>query len=288
MSWRIIEISSRAKLDFQMNYLVVRGDETRKVHLSEIAMLIIENTRVSLTTALLSELNKQKIKVIFCDEKRNPESELVPYYGAHDESNRIKQQINWNRGTMGAVWTEIVSEKIKNQAALLEKLSKEEYRLLLSYIDEIEFNDASNREGHAAKVYFNALFGKNFTRSADDNINKLLNYGYGILLSCFNRGVVANGYLTQLGIFHDNVYNHFNLSCDLMEPFRPLIDQKVHQLSPSTFSSTEKLEMVNLLNEEVSIDGKYQTINNAIKIYIKSVINALNENDLSLLKFYLR
>ncbi len=82
----------------------------------------------------------------------------------------------------------------------------------IQYINEIEFGDVTNREGHAAKVYFNALFGMDFTRSAENVTNAALNYGYSLLLSTFNRCVVANGYITQLGLFHDNVFNQFNLS----------------------------------------------------------------------------
>ena len=89
---------------------------------------------------------------------------------------------------------------------------------------QVELLDASNREGHAAKVYFNALFGMDFTRSADISINAALNYGYSLLLSAFNREISANGYLTQLGIYHNNMFNHFNLACDFMEPYRVIVD----------------------------------------------------------------
>ena len=84
MSWRTVIISSTAKLDYQMEYLVIRKDDVTKIHLSEIETVMIESTSVSLTAALLCELTKKKIKVIFCDEKRNPSSELISYYGAHD------------------------------------------------------------------------------------------------------------------------------------------------------------------------------------------------------------
>ena len=119
------------------------------------------------------------------------------------------------------VWAEIVAEKIRKQALHLQHWKCEEADLLYQYINEIEFGDVTNREGHAAKVYFNALFGMDFTRSAENVTNAALNYGYSLLLSTFNRCVVANGYITQLGLFHDNVFNQFNLACDLMEPFRP-------------------------------------------------------------------
>lgn len=286
MSWRIIVISKRAKLDLQLGYMVVRSDEVTKIVLSEISTVLIESTAVSLTTSLIAELAKRKIKVIFCDEKRNPSCELVNYYGSHDTSNKIRKQIVWKQNTKEAVWTEIVSEKIRKQKELLDILGKEESKLLASYLTEIEWGDKTNREGHAAKLYFNALFGMNFTRTADCNINAALNYGYSIILSAFTREITANGYLTQLGIFHDNMFNQFNLASDFMEPFRVLIDWKVKQMNLEEFDHDEKLQLVDVLNQEVQIDGRKQYVNNAIKIYCRSVLDALNEDDSSLIQVY--
>ena len=286
MSWRTIVITKRAKLDLQLGFMVVRGEHTTKVALNEIAVVLIESTAVSLTTSLLAELTKRKVKVIFCDEKRNPSSELVSYYGSHDTSNKIRKQIAWRQNTKEAVWTEIVSEKIRKQKELLELLGKEEAELLSSYLQQIAWNDETNREGHAAKVYFNALFGLDFTRTEDNLINAALNYGYSIILSYFTRDIVANGYITQLGLFHDNMFNQFNLASDLMEPFRPLVDKCVLGMKLEQFEHEEKMWLVDILNQEVQIDGKIQYVSNAIKIYCKSVFDALNEDDSALVRFY--
>lgn len=286
MSWRSIVISSSAKLDYQMGYLVVRKDTTVKVHMNEVGLLLIESTAVSLTAALLAELVKRKIKVIFCDEKRNPISELLPYYGSHDTSMKIKKQMSWDAGTKTAVWTEIVIEKIRKQKENLQLFCKQEAVMLENYLQEIEFGDASNREGHAAKVYFNALFGKDFSRTSDNAINAALNYGYAIILSTFNREIVANGYLTQLGLFHDNMFNSFNLASDLMEPFRTIIDRQVYRTQPQIFEHEDKMMLVDLLNRDVRISGRNETVSNAIKIYCKSIFYALEENDISLIKFF--
>ena len=286
MNWRIVVISKRAKLDYQLGYLVVRNEEVTKIHLSEISTILIESTAATVTTSLLAELTKKKIKVIFCDEKRNPSSELVGYYGSHDTSNKIRKQIQWSRHSKEAIWTEIVTEKIRKQKELLKNMGKEEAGLLESYLQEIGWNDETNREGHAAKVYFNALFGMTFTRTADCPENAALNYGYSILLSAFAREIVASGYITQLGLFHDNMFNQFNLASDLMEPFRVLIDREVIQMQRKEFTHEEKIQLVNVLNNEVMIDGKTQYVNNAIKIYCKSVFDALNENDSALIRFY--
>ena len=286
MSWRVVVISKRAKLDYQLGYLVVRNESVTKIHLGEISTLLIESTAVSITTSLLAELTKKKIKVIFCDEKRNPSSELVGYYGSHDTSSKVRNQIQWSRNSKDAVWTEIVTEKIRKQKKLLEYQGKEESKLLDSYLQEIKWNDETNREGHAAKVYFNALFGLDFTRTTDCSVNSALNYGYSIILSAFTREITANGYITQLGLFHDNMFNQFNLASDLMEPFRVLVDKEVLEMKFEEFEVDEKRRLVNILNHEVVIDGKVQYVNNAVKIYCKSVFDALNEDDSSLIRFY--
>lgn len=286
MSWRTVVISNNAKLDYQIGYMVVRGEKTTKIHLNEIGMLIVESTAVSMTSYLLSELMKNKIKVVFCDEKRNPCSELVSYYGSHDTSSKIRKQIEWTKDDKDHIWTEIVSEKIKQQALMLQRYQKEEVNMLFEYMEEVEFGDITNREGHAAKVYFNTLFGKKFTRTDENPINAALNYGYGIILSIFNREIVSSGYLTQIGLFHDNMFNQFNLSSDLMEPFRPLVDQLVVELKPEKFGTEEKRKMLELLNKEVEICGKMEVVTNAIKIYCRSVFDALNDRDISLIRFY--
>lgn len=286
MSWRVVVIPKRAKLDYQMGCMTVRSDTTTQIYLGEISVVLIESTAVSITTSLLAELSKKKIKVIFCDEKRNPSSELISYYGSHDTSNKVRKQIQWGKNIKEAVWTEIVTEKIRKQKELLEYLGKEESELLNGYIKEMHLNDETNREGHAAKVYFNALFGLDFTRTADNLVNAALNYGYSIILSTFNREIVANGYITQLGLFHDNMFNQFNLSSDLMEPFRILVDNEVLHMEMEEFGHKEKMQLVNILNHEIKMDGKVQYVNNAIKIYCKSIFDALNENDSSLIQFY--
>lgn len=287
MSWRTVVITRQAKLEEKLNYLYVRDAEsTTKIHLSEISVLMIESTAVSLTASLLCELSKRKIKVIFCDEKRSPQSELISYNDGCDTSLKLKKQIAWTEDFKKAVWTEIVREKILMQANLLYEMKKDECDMLYRYIDEICFGDSTNREGHAAKVYFNSLFGKDFTRQNDSPTNAALNYGYSLILSCFNREIVALGYTTKLGLFHDNMFNCFNLSSDLMEPFRPLVDREVCTMFGDAFGKEEKAQLLGVLNQNVQFCGKSQTVANAIRLYCKCVTDALCENDLGKLRFY--
>ena len=289
MSWRTVVISKRAKLEAKLNYLIIRDiEEERKIFLDEISVLLLETTEISMTCALLEELVNRKVTVIFCDNKRNPLSQLVSLYGAYDDSLRIRSQIKWSTESKRLIWTEIVKEKIKNQFCNLSSLNLSQAQLLLDYYNQVEVGDPTNREGHAAKVYFNSIFGSNFSRSQDNFINSALNYGYSILLSCFNREIVSLGYLTQIGLFHDNMFNHFNLGSDLMEPWRPLIDKIVYNLEEKNeLDKEDKLALVNVLNLTVKIDGTYQYVLNAIKIYCRSIFDAIEDDDISKIKFYL-
>lgn len=286
MSWRTVVVTGSAKLDYQMGFLVVRKEKITKIHLNEIATLLIDSTAVSITTALINELLKQKVKIVFCNEKRNPCGEVLPYYGSHDTSAKIRAQIAWSYEDKKKIWTEIVREKIRKQSSLLRNLEKKEYLLLEQYVAELQYGDESNREGHAAKVYFNALFGMDFSRTSDSPLNAALNYGYSIILSSFTKEICANGYLTQIGIFHDNMFNPFNLASDMMEPFRVLVDRTVHDMGIKQFGAEEKIILVDLLNSMVVIAGRSEYVSNAVKIYCKSIFDALNEKDTSLIKYY--
>lgn len=183
MGWRTVAITRRAKLDLQLGHLVVRNDDVIKINIDEISVLLIECTAVSLTAALLAELTRKKVKVIFCDEKRLPSSELVSYYGSHDTSLKYRKQASWTVESKRNVWTEIVKEKIYQQMNLLDEYDRGEAALLNQYLGEIKPGDVTNREGHAAKVYFNAMFGMDFSRTQEIPLNAALNYGYSIILS---------------------------------------------------------------------------------------------------------
>ncbi|MCT7672081.1 MAG: type II CRISPR-associated endonuclease Cas1 [Lactobacillus iners] len=287
MTWRIVVISKRSKLYLKMGYLMVRDFENKVngIFLQDISHLIIATTEASITVSLMNELQKNKIKLIICDEKGNPAAEMLPYYNSYNTNEKIKAQILWKNNTKADIWQYIVKEKIRKQMLLLHAKNFEKASLLAEYIKEVQPLDSTNREAHAAKVYFNALFGMDFSRNDDSNANACLNYGYSIILSAVNRSIVAMGYLTQLGIFHDNMFNQFNLSCDLMEPWRILVDKEVCDMNYHVFDKKQKMQLINLLNKKVLIDGKTQYVNQAINIYCQSIIDALNENDVSLIRF---
>lgn len=284
MSFRTVVVKSRAKLEVRLNSLIVRGEIEKKIFINEISTLIIQSTAVSITASLLNELIKNNVKVIFCDEKCNPSAELLPYYTSYNQTKKIRKQLEWTEYSKGIVWSKIIAKKILNQSKyLLKRGFIEQSKLLLNYASEVTFNDQTNREGHSAKVYFNCILGKSISRKDGGFLNACLNYGYSVLLSAFNREIVASGYLTQLGIWHNNEFNEFNLACDFMEPLRVIVDELACNIDNG--DKNFKKIMANVLNLETSSGGKTTTLDVAIKNYVRSCFNALEKSDSSLITF---
>ncbi len=287
MSFRTVVISKQSKLSYKNRFLVVKqGSDEKYIHLSEIDTIIVDSISVSISTYLLKELSDNKINIIFCDEKHNPFGELKSYYLSHNVSKKILLQTKWSQREKNNLWQEIIKNKITNQALQIRKIKSQNYNLLLSYVNEVVSGDKTNREGHSAKVYFNTLFTKKFVRNENDSINAALNYGYAILLSSFNKEIVSNGYLTELGIHHKNEFNPFNLSCDLMEPFRIIIDNFVYHNKERELNTDYKMDIVNILNSKSKYNGKQYTLKDIIKLYTKNVFLYL-EQEKEYIGFYI-
>ena len=279
MNWRTIIVRKQCKLTYKDGYLVIRNDNVQMIHLSEIKSIIIEDGMTSITSYLINELSNQKIKLIFCDEKHNPSSEIVPYYANTNTSKRIQQQIEWKMDKKQKVWNEIVKMKILNQARLLEKRGISESEKIKQYINCRDNEDITVKEGYVAKEYFSYLFGNEFKREKADNTNIALDYGYSIILSMVNREIVNKGYITQIGIGHKSQFNYFNFSCDLMEPFRPLVDEIVIKNRELVFGSEFRNKLVNVVNREIIYNNKKEYLQNAISLYTQNVLDALNNNE---------
>lgn len=276
MSFRTVLITKQAKLSYKNRFLVVKqGIDENYIHLSEIDTIMVDSIAVSISTYLLKELMDSKINIIFCDEKHNPFGELQTFYSSHNSSKKIILQTKWNLKQKSELWDRIVKNKILNQANLIKHINFDAYLLLIRYIGEVNNGDRTNREAHAAKVYFNTLFGLNFIRHSSDAINSALNYGYTVLLSMFNKEINNIGYLTQLGIHHKNEFNEFNLSCDLMEPFRILIDQFIYKNEIIELDSEYKIKLISLFDEKFRYDGKRYTLKDIIKLYVKNIFDVL-------------
>lgn len=276
--FRNIVISSPCKLQYKGGYMVVRReDDTAKVHLSEISSVVLQTNQVFVSAYLLSELAKAKVAFVVSDEKRDPIGQYLPLYGAHNTSKRIAEQLEWGEPIKKRVWQRIVRDKIRHQSDVLHARAREEQgETLKSIVAEVRSGDTTNREGHAARLYFSSLFGPSFSRDDDTPLNAALNYGYAILLSSVNREIAARGYLTQAGICHRNEFNQFNLSCDFMEPFRPLVDRIVFDNFDGEFSKETKLLLVDMLNQGVAYRGGTYRVGSVISLYTADCFKALD------------
>ena len=275
MSYRTIYITHRCRCSYKNGYMVVRQDDQTMVHLSEIAMVVVESTAAYISSYLMAELAQARIPVVFCDIKHDPIGQYSPIYGAHDSTKRIREQIAWDSAVGDELWRRIVMSKISNQARVLELLELDQARMLRDYAMSVEPDDVTNREGHAAKVYFNALFGMGFSRDENNAINAQLNYGYAILLAWLNREITSRGYLTQLGLHHCNEYNHFNLSCDFMEPFRPVVDLYVANHPSESLDTKTKSDILELFS------GFYQLPQGTYRL--SSILSLFTKTNLAIL-----
>lgn len=284
MAFRIVKINSRCKLETRLNYLVCMKDQETKILLDEISTLIIESQQACITSALISELVEHGIKVVFCDRKHNPQSELVPYFGSNDSYRKVKKQCQWSSSTKDRIWKRIIQMKIHNQAMVLKRENKEDgYQTLLSYEKQVADGDVENREGLAAKTYFASLYGSSFDRRRECfPQNSYLDYGYAILLSAVNREIASLGYLTQIGIHHIGETNPFNLGCDLMEPFRPLLDGFL--VSKNFEDDNFKSFVLSCFGFEIFCGKRNMVFDNAIRSFVISCIHALNEDNPDLIE----
>ena len=277
MGWRTVIVNTHSKLSYKNNHLIFKdATRTEMIHLSEVDILLLETTDIVLSTMLIKRLVDENILVIFCDDKRLPTAHLMPYYARHDSSLQLSKQIDWEEAVKAEVWTHIISQKILNQSIYLSACGFiEKSQSVMNLYHSLELFDPSNREGHSARIYFNTLFGNDFNRELDNETNTSLDYGYTLLLSMFAREVVLSGCMTQLGLKHANQFNQFNLASDIMEPFRPIIDQIVYENRNHSFVKIKR-ELFTIFSDTFQYNNKEMYLTNIVSDYTKKVIKALN------------
>ena len=278
MGWRTVVVNTHSKLSYKNNHLIFKdASRTELIHLSEVDILLLETTDIVLSTMLIKRLVDENILVIFCDDKRLPTAYLMPYYGRHDSSLQLSRQITWSEEAKAQVWTTIIAQKILNQAFYLGSCGfLEKSQSVIDLYHGLDLFDPSNREGHAARIYFNTLFGNDFSREQDSDINAALDYGYTLILSMFAREIVLSGCMTQFGLKHANQFNQFNLASDIMEPFRPIIDRIVYENRSSSFVKIKR-ELFTIFSDTFHYNDKDMYLSNIISDYTKKVIQALNQ-----------
>ena len=278
MGWRSVIITQHAKMTYSMNMMVVQTrDGISQIPIADINLLLVSTTQAVITSALISKLAENQTKVIFVDEKDEPVVETVGYYPGARNLSKLNIQFNWDLQLKEKLWTKIVDRKITNQIAVLKNYQLE-WQNVQDELDQLELNDATNREAIAARKYFMTLFDKTFIRRDNNAVNGALDYGYAILLASFNREIAVNGYLSYLGIHHHSEENCFNLASDLMEPFRPFVDywvkahEKIKQLTPDI-----KYGLVELLSLEIEYNNKKTILSNVISEYVHDCLCFLSE-----------
>lgn len=278
MGWRTVVVNTHSKLSYKNNHLIFKdASRTELIHLSEVDILLLETTDIVLSTMLIKRLVDENILVIFCDDKRLPTAYLMPYYGRHDSSLQLSRQIAWNEDVKAEIWTTIIAQKILNQAFYLGSCGfLEKSQSVINLYHGLDLFDPSNREGHAARIYFNTLFGNDFNREQDSDVNAALDYGYTLILSMFAREIVLSGCMTQFGLKHANQFNQFNLASDIMEPFRPIIDRIVYENRNSSFVKIKR-ELFTIFSDTFHYNDKDMYLSNIISDYTKKVIQALNQ-----------
>lgn len=276
MGWRNIVITQHAKVAYSMNRLIIQTDQDKyTVPVGDIQLLMLETTQAVITTAAICALAEEHAKIIFTDHQGNPVSETTDYYPTRRTADLVRQQVTWPENRIANLWTKNIGSKIQNQIQVID-FNKIDSQPLVDELDKLELNDVTNREAVVANKYFTLLFGSEFYRRDFSPINAALNYGYAVLLSLVNRAVVANGYLTCIGIHHENNENEFNLGSDLMEPFRPIIDQWVGQQRFDEFTPDVKIGLVSLLSVKLVFNGREQILSNAIKEHVANCLHFLS------------
>lgn len=268
MSLQKLYIKNKSYLSYKHNLLSVKIDNYETtVCFDDIDTIIIENQQTTITTALLSQLTKSNINVIFSDEKFMPSSILLGINKNSRTTKIQKAQMQITKPKLNKIWKDIVIYKVCNQSKTLKKLRKNcDY--LDSLVPRIKSNDREHIEATAAAYYFKELFGKKFSRNNTDNINNaVLNFGYTIFRSSICRYLIAYGLNPAFGIHHSSELNSFNLADDLIEPFRPIIDEYVAKniKKDMELSSKIKTDLLKLLDKTVFYDNKNVTVSNCMK-----------------------
>ncbi len=211
-------------------YLKEAPDEKRTVPIEDIGFVVLEHPMINVTLPLLNALSENNVAVIFCNEQRLPASMLMTLDANSTQQESFRAQVEASEPLKKNLWKQTVEAKIRNQAALLRKLGLDGDALKPLYMN-VKSGDSDNREGVAAKLYWNMLFDRDFVRQREGlPPNNLLNYCYTILRAAVARSLMGSGLLPAFGIFHRNRYNAFPLADDIMEPFRPFVDEIVHKL----------------------------------------------------------
>lgn len=285
MAFRVILIENEVEIKVKLNNLIITKDgENIWVPLDDISMIVMDNLSSMLSARLLCQLSEQGIGFMLCNQEHLP----TGYYSSYDNHSRaskvIGHQIEKETQYYGQLWKRIVEKKILNQAKAYFRMKKdrEGAEQIAAFSLEILESDKTNREAHAAKVYFNLLMGTSFSRGNENILlNSGLDYGYAVVRTYIARVCVGYGLNTQIGIHHKNEYNRFNLVDDLLEPLRPFVDIIAYETmkGASYFTAEHRRNLVNLLNMKIKYRNKNMYMCNMIENYVEQFASLIMGRD---------
>lgn len=241
-----------------------KKETTRTIPIEDIGVVVLDNRQITLTHGLLEALLENNCAVITCDSKGMPVGLLLPLYGNTTQNERFRRQIDASLPLKKQLWQQTVKTKISNQAAILSRHSTENTRCMSIWVNEVKSGDTDNMEARAAAFYWKVLLRDipGFTRDKDGiPPNNLLNYGYAILRAIVARALVCSGLLPTLGIHHHNRYNAYCLADDIMEPYRPYVDDLIMKIINDGIDCQEitkeiKTRLLSIPTIEVNIAGQ--------------------------------
>ena len=275
---RTITISSPSHLSLDRGQLVVYNkdkDQACTLPIEDIGYLLLENDRITLTLPLIRYCLEQNVGVIVCDDRHLPLGSLLSLSGHELTGMRVRLQAEPSKPLVKQLWRRVVISKINNQADLVRCRDAFCTRTLKEIAREVLSGDSTNREGVAARQYWSGLLGPDFIRDREGAFpNELLNYGYAILRAITARAIVGSGLSPEIGLFHHNQYNALPLADDLMEPYRPFVDEIVLSLMVSGSSTLDKEARGRLIQvscTEVSIGGLVRPVQLAMSMTTASL-----------------
>lgn len=279
MGWKVVEVNSGEYLRLYLNnLLIIRTNEKILLNINDIDTLILHNDRTVLSVRLINALTMKNVNIVIFNQMYEPQSHIFPVQGHHKSLKIFEAQLQWNNQFKGLCWKHIIQNKIWNQITLLKKIGAHKPTdNLETMADNVKVFDPSNREGHAAKIYWHRLIDLKFIRDYkgqhSPHINGMLNYGYTILRSLVIRSIIKKGLDPRISFFHKSFSNFYALASDLMEPFRPLVDHIAWKHRDAIlFDIHIRDELVNLINHQVIVDGKKYYLNNAVDLMIDRIV----------------
>ncbi len=293
MGWRTVVITKPSKISIENDQLkyAPKDGEVIKVPIDDISVVILEVHQVSITSALMSRLTESNIVLFTCDKTHTPNGVFIPFHQHSRYTQVAHSQIAWTEPFKKRVWQQIVSVKVVNQSQALAYMKKEKVTQLQNYAKNVKSGDSTMVESSAARVYFTALFGKFNRRDESDWRNSALNYGYALIRGAISRSLAAHGFLPAFGIYHHSTLNAFNLSDDIIEPYRAFVDVVVSEhyenfieLPDTKFLPEHKVELYQLFTMKTLIDDDSTTLLNSIEVCVTSLMNATLEKNVDLLK----